>query len=51
MDSALLIDENDIRIMNRIGQGAHGVIFEGNWKSTNGQVGYQYYLLIIVLYI
>ena len=41
MDNAILIDERDIRLLGQIGEGAHGVVFEGKWESSNGQVGYQ----------
>ena len=41
MDNAMLIDERDIRLLGQIGEGAHGIVYEGKWESTNGQVSYQ----------
>ena len=42
VDNAMLIDEKDIRLLGQIGEGAHGIVFEGKWDSINGQVGYQH---------
>ena len=42
MDNAILIDEKDIRLLGQIGEGAHGIVFEGKWDSSNGQVSYQH---------
>ena len=38
VDNAILIDEKDIKLLGQIGEGAHGIVFEGSWESSNGQV-------------
>jgi len=40
VDNAMLVDEKDIRLLNQIGEGAHGIVYEGKWESNNGLVGY-----------
>ena len=40
VDNAMIIDERDIRLLDQIGEGAHGVVYEGKWESSNGQVGF-----------
>lgn len=37
---AMLIDDGDIRILDKIGEGAHGVVYEGNWETRNGMVSF-----------
>lgn len=39
VDNAILVDEKDIELLDQIGEGAHGIVYEGKWESSNGQVG------------
>jgi len=34
----MLIDDNDIRMLDKIGEGAHGIVHEGIWQTKNGTV-------------
>ena len=42
VDHAILIDEKDIKIVSKIGEGAHGIVFEGKWESNNTPVSYRH---------
>ncbi|XP_065891111.1 non-receptor tyrosine-protein kinase TNK1-like isoform X2 [Dysidea avara] len=35
---AMLIDDSDIRMLDKIGEGAHGIVYEGNWDTRNGML-------------
>jgi len=37
---AMLIDDGDIRMLDKIGEGAHGIVYEGNWETKNGMVSF-----------
>ena len=36
----MLIDDSDIRMLDKIGEGAHGIVYEGNWETRNGIVSH-----------
>lgn len=49
VDNAMLIEEKDIKLVGQIGEGAHGVVYEGSWESSGGQVSDQCWLINVTM--